>query len=96
MHAADDWMRHAVEVFDGRMQPADHLPEIGIALRRRLDQFRRKRAQIASGHEVAAGAAQYDDAKRGIGGDVGGGVDQRVHQCEVERIERVRADSASA
>ncbi len=48
-----------------------------------------ERAQIAAGHEVAARAAQHDDAQRGIGRDVGGGVDQRVHQREVERVERV-------
>ena len=71
------------------MQPADHAPEIGVALARRLGEFRGERAQIAAGHEVPAGTAQHDDAQRVVRGNVGGRVDQRVHQREVERVEGV-------
>ena len=47
-----------------------------------------ERPDVAARHEVLARAAHDDDAQRIVGRDVGGGVDQRVHQREVERVER--------
>ena len=48
-----------------------------------------ERPDVAAGHEVLARAADHDDAQSVVGSDVRSGVDQRIHERRVERVERL-------
>ncbi len=82
-------MRHPLERLDRRVEARDHPAEIRGALRGRLGELAGERPQVAARHEVLAGAADDDDVQAVVGGDIGGGVDQRVHQREIERVQRL-------
>ena len=55
-----------------------------------LRQLAGERADVAAGHEMLAGPLDHDDAQASSAATFGRGGDQRVHQREVERVERLR------
>ena len=67
--AADDRMRHAVQMLDRRMQASDHAREAFAARGRRFAEPRGERPDVAAGHEVPPRAAQHDDAQAVVAGD---------------------------
>jgi hypothetical protein len=82
-------LRHLVQLFDCRVQSFNHPVKGSLAIRRRPSELLGERPDVATGHEMLAGAAQHHHLQRIIVRDFGGARDKRVHHREVERVERI-------
>ena len=88
MNARDHRLIHARDRLDHDVHAVDQALELARALLGGTVRFARERADVASGHEVAAGTADHEHANRVVTGDRGGRRNQRVDHREVEDVER--------